>query len=159
TTISMARSWYRNLRKSCHLVGNIILAFRFAVDAMRTDVTPYKPEHQQCSCGKQGAGESNHMQHGCAENCGGHEDAKVPPRLSHVTAPRGFSAAPTHARMQSSRLGGAPGRPPTAPRVAQMWVPVEPPSSLPRSTVARRIRLGGLPRASVPSLGGCRRCR
>src|SRR5262249_62077058 len=112
--------------------------FRYTIDAMRTDDTQYEPQPQQFTCGKHGAGESNPMQHGCADNCSGREDAKVPPRLSPVAAPRGFSAAPTHARMRSSRLGGAPGRPPTAPRVVRMWAPVEPPSSLPRSTVARR---------------------
>ena len=42
-------------------------------------------------------------------------------KLSRVTAPRSFSAAPTHAQMRSSRLAGALARPPTAPLVPQMW--------------------------------------
>jgi hypothetical protein len=33
--------------------------------------------------------------------------------------------------------------------VARIWALVEPPSFLPRSTVARRIRLGGPPRVSI----------
>src|SRR5262249_30615045 len=139
----------------------ILLEISYSRSVSRSTRCAQTPNHRNQNISNAAAvnkgGESNRTQHGCAENCSGREDAKVPPRLSHVTAPRGFSAAPTHARMRSSRLGGARGRPPTAPRVARMWVPVELPSSLPRSTVARRIRLGGPPRASVPSLGGGRR--
>ena len=59
------------------------------------------------------------------------------PRLSHVTSPRGFSAAPMHARMRSSRLGGVLARHPKALRVPRMWVLAGLPMFLAEPMVAR----------------------
>jgi hypothetical protein len=55
----------------------------------------------------------------------------------HVTSPRGFSAAPTHARMRSSRLAGALGRRSTGPRVARMWASSRTPQPAPAITGSR----------------------
>src|SRR5262245_15673673 len=49
---------------------------------------------------------------------GSHE--KAAQRLSHVTAPRGFSAAPMPARMSPSLRAGVLARPPKAPRLLRM---------------------------------------